>query len=376
MTSVYTLENHLINILTGCIASVALLAGCATTPADTDTGAVETPVAAPSHGAHMNHARPDELGRLLYGMEHSADEAMLDEIRVKGLFPGASSNEQILTMMNNMGSNYTWPASDESLRGDSGILILAHGFGDHGDQVLREQMLGTGTEVPISFAFGMSMMMSDHIQLGLDDLTDSGVRDIVVIPAVSTRHNTLKRQWDYVFALQDEPEYASVPRVSSNARLHFAKPLEDHPLVGEIIADYSAEISQNPPVEEVIIVGHGPVDAGDNQQQLDMMNNLADYVRESADYAAVHVATLQDDAPVEVRRANVNRLRELITKASEAGRNTLVVTNLLGTRMVQSSLRRDLRGLGYRFNFKGLIQHDNFIEWINASAQEKLAAIK
>ena len=88
------------------------------------------------------------------------------------------------------------------------------------------------------------------------------------------------------------------------------------------------------------------------------------------------MATLQDDAPVEVRRANVKALRTLIIDARDVGRDTLVVTNLLGTRMVQSSLRRDLRGLGYRFNSKGLIQHDNFIEWINASARENLAAIK
>lgn len=374
MTIGHASEHRSAKILMASLAMAALLAGCATTLPETDTEAAGTPVAAHSHVGHMSHAAPDDLGRLLYGMEHSADTDMLEELRTKGLFPGAS-DEQIMMVMRRMGSNYTWPASDESLRSDSGILILAHGFGDHGDRTLRDQMLSTGEEVPISFAFGMSMMMSDHIQLGLNDLTDSGVKDIVIIPAVSTRHNTLKRQWDYVFALRDDAEYASVPRVSSNARLHFANPLEDHPLVGEIIADYTSEISQNAGGEEVIIVGHGPVDADDNRQQLAMMDNLADYVRESGDYAAVHVATLQDDAPPEIRQANVMRLRQLIIDAREEGRDTLVVSNLLGTRMVQSSLQRDLRGLQYRFNQKGLIQHDNFIEWINTSAREKLAAI-
>jgi sirohydrochlorin cobaltochelatase len=235
-------------------------------------------------------------------------------------------------------------------------------------------MLSTGEDVPVSFAFGMSMMMSDHIQLGLDGLTDAGATDIVIIPAVSTRHNTLKRQWDYVFALQEEAEYASVTRVGTGARLHFAQPLEDHPLVGEMLVDYTAEISRDAAKEEVVIVGHGPVDPADNQQQLDMMNNLADYVRDSGDYAAVHVATLQDDAAPEVRRANVLALRKIIENARAAGRDTLVVTNLLGTRMVQSSLRRDLRGLEYRFNSKGLVEHDKFIEWINVSARETLAS--
>jgi len=88
----------------------------------------------------------------------------------------------------------------------------------------------------------------------------------------------------------------------------------------------------------------------------------------------VHIATLQDDAPAGVRRANVQALRKIIEQARVEGRDTLVVTNLLGTRMVQSSLRRDLRGLNYRFNSKGIIQHGNFIEWIKLTAAENLRA--
>jgi len=349
-----------------CISISLLLVAC--------SGAPDKPQPTQGEERPVHHSQPDELGRQLYGMKHPADPAMLAELRAKRLF-GDANDEQIMMMMGRMGPNYTWYASEEQVRGGIGILVLAHGFGKHGDQVLRTQMLPTGEEVPVSFAFGMSMMMSDHIQLGLNRLTDAGATDIVIIPAVSTRHNTLMRQWDYVFARQDAPEYASVPRVRTPARLHFVNPLEDHELAGQILIEYTGEISENPANEEVIIVGHGPVDAVDNQQQLAMMDNLADYVRGSGDYAAVHVATLQDDAPPEVRRANVLALRAVVEQAQAAGHDVLLVTNLLGTRMVQSSIRRDLNGLSYSFNSKGLVEHDNFVEWINVSVEENVTLL-
>jgi sirohydrochlorin ferrochelatase len=359
-------KRHLLIKLAG-LSLAGLLAGCAAAP--------DQPPVTQGEPKAVHHTKPDQLGRQLYSMKHPADPAMLAELRSKELF-GDATDEEIMMMMGRMGPNYTWYASDGELQGTIGILILAHGFGDHGDQALRTQMLPTGQEVPVSFAFGMSMMMSDHIQLGLNQLTEAGATDIVIIPAVSTRHNTLKRQWDYVFALEDVPEYASVPRIRTPARLHYASPLEDHQLVGEIIVQYTKEVSQNSANEEVIIVGHGPVDTGDNQEQLAMMDSLADYIRASGDYAAVHVATLQDDAPPEVRRANVLALRAVIEEAQASGRDVLVVTNLLGTRMVQSSLRRDLQGLQYRFNSKGLVEHDNFVEWINLSVNENVEALK
>ena len=72
--------------------------------------------------------------------------------------------------------------------------------------------------------------------------------------------------------------------------------------------------------------------------------------------------------------ARIRELREMVLKANEQGRDVLIVTNLLGTRIVQSSLKRALRGLNYRFNAKGLIQHEKFIEWINLSIAEAAAA--
>ena len=353
-----------------------MLAACSTSVQQTEAApaAQETQAVAPdhsAHAAHMGHVAPDEKGRQLYGMKHEMDAEMLEEMSSKAVFQGYTQ-EQIVQSMQHMGPNYTWYASDPDVQGKFGVIILAHGFGDHGDEVLKNQLGDMAESYPVTFAYGMSMMMSDHIQLGLNDLTEAGVTDIIVIPVVSTRHNSLMRQWEYIYGLRTEPEYGRVPQVSTPAQLHFLTPLDDHPLVGEIVLDYANEISQVPQNEEVIIVGHGPVDPDDNLDQLALMENIANVLRDNADFAAVRVVSLQDDAARDVRMARIRELREMVYKANQQQRDVLIVTNLLGTRIVQSGLRRNLRGLDYRFNPKGLIQHENFIEWINLSVNEAM----
>jgi hypothetical protein len=345
-----------------------LLAGCA-------GSAVQEP-AHEENQAHVHQAMHDtsmdDMGRQLYGMAHDMSPAVLAELRARELFPSSMTDEQIARMMKAMGSNYAWYVSNADVQGSRGILVLAHGFGSQGDLALRRRLDPLGQAQPTVMALGMSMAMSAHIQVALDDLTAAGATEIAVIPVVSSRYSTLMRQWEYIFGLQDEPEYATVPRVTTTAELHFAKPMADHPLVRDILREYAAEVSKDRATEEIIIVAHGPVDAADNKKQLKMLEGVAGSLRAEG-YADVHPVTLQDDAPKEVRQANVQHMRTIVTDIEARGHTPLVITNLIGTRTVQSSIRRDLSGLGYRYNFRGLVNHEKFVEWVQVAADEAFA---
>jgi hypothetical protein len=63
-------------------------------------------------------------------------------------------------------------------------------------------------------------------------------------------------------------------------------------------------------------------------------------------------------------------MREIVGEIEARGHVPMVITNLIGTRMVQSSIRKDLSGLGYRYNFRGLVQHEKFVAWIQLAADE------
>ena len=71
---------------------------------------------------------------------------------------------------------------------------------------------------------GMAMMMSEHIQIALDDLKAAGVKEVVVVPVTSTDTNELYRQWLYILGRIDQVEYASVPRVKTDAVLRIVTP--------------------------------------------------------------------------------------------------------------------------------------------------------
>lgn len=346
-------------LFTSLISMAVLLASCAKDTAQSD---------AVHHEHAMHKIWPDAQGRQLYGMAHKMSPDVMAELREREIFPAYMTDEQIVRAMHGM-HNYTWYVSDAELRGKQGILILAHGFGDHGDLTLRESMQPVGDQQPTVFAFGMSMTMSSHIQLALDNLRAAGAQEIVVIPAASSRYSTLMRQWEYIFGLREKAEYATVPRIVTQADIKFTRPMEDHPLVAEMLIDHAAEISQDPSHEEIIIVAHGPVDEGDNKTQLKTMDSLAKHLRAEG-YAGVYPVTLQDDAPQEIRAENVRKMRTLVDEINNRGNVVLVITNLLGTRTVQNAIRRDLRGQEYRYNFKGLVQHEKFIEWVNTSVRE------
>jgi hypothetical protein len=61
-----------------------------------------------------------------------------------------------------------------------------------------------------------------------------------------------------------------------------------------------------------------------------------------------------------------------VVSSQAAGKEVIVVTNLIGAYTIQSKLRKDLKGLDYKFNAKGLVQHDSFVEWIGETVRMQL----
>jgi sirohydrochlorin cobaltochelatase len=316
----------------------------------------------------------DAEGRRLHDMKHEMSPEILAELREKVLGWENITPEEAALSMVQMGPNYEWYISDSDTSASTGVLILLHGFRDRGDKLFKDRVQPFGEIFPMAMSFGMSMMMSQHIQLGIDDLVAAGATNIVVVPIVSTEYNTMIRQWHYIFGLEEEPAYATVPQIQTNARIAFAEPPGDDPFVAEILVEYASEISTDPKKEVVIIVAHGPSLEADNQLQLELMRNLAEIMQEDGGFSAVYAATLQDDAPPEVRSANVEKLRDMIESATADGKEVLIVTNLMGAYTIQSKLRKDLDGLDYRFNAKGLVQHDRFIEWIGDAVRVEVEA--
>jgi hypothetical protein len=305
-------------------------------------------------------------------MKHTVSPAMAAELRAKIPAQAKATDAQIALTMQMMGGNYSWYLSKDELNGSEAILILLHSSRD-GDPRFKARVEDIAGIFPTAMAPGMAMVMSDHVQLAIDDLEAAGAEKIVVVPVVATRYNTLMRQWDYIFGRTDEAPYGSVPRVSTDAELLFIDPPGDDPIIGEILIDHALEIGEDPANEVVIVIAHGPIFEDDNRKVTEELANLAKIIVEDGGYADAYGISVQDDALPDIRDANVAKLRGLVEDAIADGKRVLVVTNLMGTRTIQSQLRKDLKGLDYKFNAKGVSEHQKFTyDWLMGSVSDTL----
>ena len=328
------------------------------------------------HSMHGHGAPPpmDADGRRLdkNAAQHDMSDAQLAALREKVSLYRALTDTEARLNMALMGTNYEWYISDRDLRGDTGVLVLAHGVGENSDRLLVETLKPMAEKRPTAISFGMAMMMSTQLQSSVDDLTERGAKRIVLVPTATTEFNSLTRQWQYIFGMREESSYLDVPRVQSDATFIMTKHLDDHPLVTDILLDHTVEKSVDPANEVVIIVGHGPEEIEDNVPDLALLQVHADRISERTAFADVKVINLQDDAIPPIRKSNVKKLRRWITSAQRRGQKVIVTVAATASFGVQEHVREDLRGLDYAFADKGFNEHPNYLKWIDAAVDERL----
>ncbi len=315
------------------------------------------PLAAQESGEHAHHHH------------HQMTEAQFARLREAVDQYKTMSNDEIMQSMAEMPGNYHWYVSQADLRGKLGVLVLAHGAGERGDQVFKKSLEPLAAQLPLALGFGMSMMGSAHLQAAVAALDEAGAETIVVVPAALSRNASVYRQWDYIFGGRVEPAYLKTDPIRSDSRIVFASVMGSHPIVSEILADHAREISTDPANEVLIVVGHGPQTIADNQMELAVLRQHEARLRQATDFSQVRAINLQDDAPPHLRSANVANLRHWIQAAAVDRKEVILVGFLMSTRGIQYKFDTDLAGLTYRLNPKGISQHPRFVEWIEASVQ-------
>jgi hypothetical protein len=305
--------------------------------------------------------------------DHQMTPEMLAQLRQRIPAYQEYSDQQIALQMQMMGPNQSRYLSAESLRGDTGVLVLIHGFGETGDRIMTEAVQPMASIFPAAMGGGMAMMSAEHIQKSLDDLQNAGAKTVIVVPMASSKRNTLMYQWEYILGFRDHGGFYDVPRVQTDAQIIMAEPPAAHPQITRIILDHAVELSTDPDSEAVFIIAHGPIHDDENREQLAVMAEQAKRIQELGGFSHVEGVTLQDDAAPGVRAANVAKIREKIEQATADGKRVLIVTNLLAARSIQWKIERDFAGLDYEFSVKGVSMHPDFVEWFQENVSQTLA---
>jgi hypothetical protein len=266
--------------------------------------------------------------------------------------------------------------SAPSVRDKVGILALGHGYGEPGNTQFKNGYAKIAAVHPTAAGLGMAMMDSAYIQKAVDELVAAGAETIVVLPTEVGQETSLIRQWDYIFGRTDTSSYLDVPRVKTTARVVMTQTPTRSPIVARILADNLKSVSRSPAGEAALLIMHGPEDAPDNEKELANLRRHAEVVQKATGIAAIHSASLQDDAPPDIRQANVNRMRQWIEQQIAGGKRVLVAPVLMTSGGgVSDRIERDLKGLDYTVVDKGITEHPLFDQWVRETVAAELKKV-
>jgi sirohydrochlorin cobaltochelatase len=318
-------------------------------------------------------ARPDDVP-----VDHSAHggHQMTPEqialLRKKIPLYAGFTDQQINENMSRMAPDTEAYLSAPSVRDSIGVLGLGHGYAGDGNEQFKAGYASVALVHPTAVGLGMSMMGSSHIQAAVDKLEAAGATTIVVLPSETSETSSLVRQWHYMFSLTDNSGYLEVPRVRTSAKIIMAKSPTRSPTIGRILGENLRSASRNPASEAALLIMHGPESKEENDDELRNLAKLAAVVKEVTGISEVFYGSLQDDAPPDVRAANVARMRDWIANANAAGKSVLVAPVLLtASGRVSQKIGKDLSGLSYTFVDKGMIGHPLFAQWVQDTVAEK-----
>ncbi len=329
-----------------------------------------TALLAPGAALAQDHAGHNEHSQHAGHENHQMTETELAVLRERIPLYKEYNEQQIMLEMQMMGADEARYLSPDSVRGDIGVLVLIHGFGETGNRVMQESVQPLGSIFPTAMGAGMAMMGAGHIQSALDDLVAAGAKKVIVVPMASSAHNTLIYQWQHALGLREQGAFLDVAPAQADVRLVVTDPPAGHPLIREILLDHVLELSTRPADEVVFLVAHGPVFDKENELQLETMARDAERIKALGGFADVQGITLQDDAASAVRAANVEKLRAAIEAAQRDNKKVIVVSTFLAARSIQWKIERDLAGLDYQFSLKGIANHPKFTTWFQETVMD------
>lgn len=271
-----------------------------------------------------------------------------------------------------------------------GILLLAHGGEPSWNEEVAKLRGRVDAKVPTELALGMADVKS--MQAAVDRLEKRGVARIVAVPLFVQSRSEVLDQTRYALKLADKPSeplkeaYArmakahghrakgghgghsmtfSLERVKSRESIAMARALDDHELVGRILAERANTLAGREEKAHLVLVAHGPVDDAAVKVWKDSLSSLCAMAGKGGKFVDCASALLRDDAAPEVRAAAVNDFREKVarTKQGKAG-PVVVVPVLIARGGIERKIPKDLAGLDYKWDGKTLMPHEGFDAWV------------
>mgnify|MGYP002479090475 CR=1 FL=1 len=244
------------------------------------------------------------------------------------------------------------------------VLVIAHGSPDPDWRRLVEQSIASCRERlpwPVRIAY-LGDRHEGSLAEQMAKLEKEGCETVVAVPLFVSGGSTHIGEIRQLLGLA--PEYplpqAVAPR-PSKMRIVWCPPLEDHPLVEQIVEDRLLALSTAARRETLLLVGHGSDLAGYREHWERLLQRLAATIQRRFPLASVGYATLRPDTVTA-------RARQL------AASGTLLVLPLFISPgyFTRRAIPRRLDGIPHRYRGEAYVPHPAIGQWIVRSAQDAL----
>lgn len=250
-----------------------------------------------------------------------------------------------------------------------GILVISHGSRS-GEWVRLVDEAVTAAKlpanVPVESSF-LEIVEGRLIQDGIDRLEAQSVTDIVVVPLFISSGSTHIDEISYALGVQSTPTLPTeLEPFAIHAQIHFTAPIDDDPVIAEIIYTKIQALSVDPAREALLLIGHGSIERGFHVRWRKGLDALAERVRALGGFGGAEAAMLlPNQIPWKMRRFKRRMPEHAVIVAP------LFLSEGYFTGQV---IPERLRGEAYRYNGQALLPHPGISRWIERQAGVVLEA--
>ncbi|EGL82771.1 cobalamin (vitamin B12) biosynthesis CbiX protein [Caldalkalibacillus thermarum TA2.A1] len=238
---------------------------------------------------------------------------------------------------------------------DTGVLVLAHGSKDNRwvaeiDRAVQALTL----DAPVTVGF-LEMVEGRSIARGVQGLEEKGVQEIVALPLFVCSGSTHLDEIQYALGLKTAPavetELAPVPRRST---INWVAPMDDHPVVVQIITERIKALSVAPAEETVLLVAHGSDKPGFQEEWQRTLASLSRSIQgafpfKKVAYATVHPYTIRPQAE----------------KLAQASKRMIVIPLFISEGYyTKTYIPAQLAGLDYVYDGRTYLPHPLVSRWM------------
>ena len=250
-----------------------------------------------------------------------------------------------------------------------GVLIISHGSSkkewvQEVDDAVRAVRLPASVPVFSSF---LEMVEGRLVQDGIDHLESQGVGEMIVVPLFISSGSTHMDEISWALGVKPEPSVETdLTPFRLSAKVKLGKPIDDDPVIANIVYEKLRPLSTDPERETLLLVGHGTDVPGFHERWRQGLSRLAERVRKLGGFAACESAMLLPDEASAKMEALQRRYPD---------DDPIVAPLFLSEGYFTGTvIPKRLAGKHYRYNGKALLPSPHISEWIERQIRHLLSS--